>query len=764
MPVMRLSLLLSLVLAWFAHATIDAQELDELNESSQKQLIFVEPDKFRELVDSVRPSLVNITPIGRDGKLLGTGSGFVVDAEKGLIATNYHVLGEARPVEIELNDGTRCTISEIYASDEHLDLAILRIAPDDLADLDLKALDLGDSDAVKQGEPILGFGSPQGLKFSVVSGLISAIRKLDERYRVEGEPIDFPMIQIAMPIEMGNSGGPIIDYNGKVQGLVTIKSVVTDNLGFAVPVNHLKTLLEKPNPIAMDAWLTIGGVNPNRWTPIMGGNWSQRGGTITAQALGDGFGGRTLCLAERELPGDTYEISARVKLEDESGAAGLAFASDGDDVHYGFYPSNGAMRLTRFEGPSVYTWTILDQVETTAYRRGEWNHLRLRVEPEKISGWVNGELVLERVDGVFRGGKVGLCKFRNTLAEFRDFRLDDDLSPPVVEPGVLADFEEKIDSLAMVSEPIPDLVETLSKSPETARRLLDEQAKTLEARAEELRKLRTKVHLATVAESLRSILSEPTIDLAAAALQIARLDNPELDVDYYLGEFDRLAEAAIDSLPDDSEDADKLAALSDFLFNQRGFHGTRTEYDHQSNSYIDHVLEHREGLPIALSVVFIELARRLEIAGVSGVPLPGHFIVGYQPTEGEALYIDPFDRGTEMNRTEAERLAIQLVGVIPDDSHFEAASEEDILVRMLRNLTAFQMQSGEPAAARNYIELLLAISPDESQERFQRALFRVQEQDISGAKQDFDFLLENPPAGIDYGRLKQFRNQLDEME
>src|SRR2546423_1929095 len=69
------------------------------------------------------------------------------------------------------------------------------------------------------------------------------------------------MIQLAMPVERGNSGGPLVDLQGKVQGIVTMKSAVTENLGFAVPINSLKPLLAKPNPVAMNRWLTIGALD-----------------------------------------------------------------------------------------------------------------------------------------------------------------------------------------------------------------------------------------------------------------------------------------------------------------------------------------------------------------------------------------------------------------------------------------------------------------------------------------------------------------------
>src|SRR5262249_16618857 len=151
---------------------------------------------------------------------------------------------------------------------------------------DLPALELGDSDALKQGQPVVAVGNPQGLERSVVSGVVSG------RRTIEGES----MIQLAIPIEPGNSGGPLLDRHGRAEGGLTLKSAGRANLGFAPPVNGLKPLLARPNPIPMEHWLTIGALDPADWKPVFGARWRQRAGRIQVEGLGSGFGGRSLCL------------------------------------------------------------------------------------------------------------------------------------------------------------------------------------------------------------------------------------------------------------------------------------------------------------------------------------------------------------------------------------------------------------------------------------------------------------------------------------
>ncbi len=719
------------------------------------------PGIVRQLIDRVQPAIVKVTHQSRDGHTLGTGSGFLISKD-GLIATNQHVIGTARPIRVELLDGSEHEVTEVHAWDRHLDLAILKI---DVGDAALPFLELADPASIEQGEPILGFGNPRGLEFSVVSGLVSAIRELGEDLQIEGETPDFPMIQVAMPIEMGNSGGPIVDLEGRVLGIVTIKHVATPNLGFAVPAEHLEPLLEKPNSVPMRRWLTFGALDSSLWTAVMGARWTQRGGIIKAETAGEGFGGRALCLSERPSPDRPYEIAVQVKLDDESGAAGLAFASDGDDRHYGFYPSDGKIRFTRFEGPDIYSWTILQQIETDAYKPGGWNELRVRVDDEKITGFVNGVQIMEMAESVLRGGQIGLCKFRNTVAEFRHFKSGDTLGAPEISTETLTALDREIDAFAADGKASTERMRTLAIAPDASREKLLERAKELETRAEAMRRLTEDLHLQEVANALTTELDKKSPDLFLVGLLIARLDQPDLDVAYYREQFDRLAEEAGDAVAagNAADDREKVRLLAEFLFEESGFHGSRTEYYHPGNSYLNEVIEYREGLPITLAVVFQELARRLKIRGVEGIPLPGHFLVGHRDKKAEPplVLIDVFEGGKIISRREAEDIAWSITRTFPNDTDFKASPPRAMAVRLLRNLVGLEMNERRPSEARSYIELILAVSPEESQERFQRALLRYQDEDLDGAKEDFDWLLHRRPPGLDYGRLQQFRDQLE---
>src|SRR5205814_10572173 len=104
----------------------------------------------------------------------------------------------------------------------------------------------------------------------------------------------------------------------------------------------------------------------------------------------------------------------------------------GGDKHYGFYPSAGQLRLTRFDGLDVYSWKILKQQPSEHYLPGEWNTLKVRVETDKIHCYVNNHLVMEESGDKPAGGTVGLAKFRTTRAEFKNFELAKQIMPPTV--------------------------------------------------------------------------------------------------------------------------------------------------------------------------------------------------------------------------------------------------------------------------------------------------------------------------------------------
>lgn len=697
------------------------------------------------LAAAAKPSLVVMLYTGRDGRQTGIGTGFVVDKD-GLIATNFHVIGEARPVTVQFPDGTKLEVETVHAADRNLDLALVRVKAKDLS-----PLPLGDSAKIKPGEPIVALGHPRGLEYSVVAGVLSGKRELD----------GVTMLQLAIPIEQGNSGGPVLDAEGRVIGVVSMKSLVTNNLGFAVPVAALQGLLKRPSPIPMEKWLTIGALDKSEWKTLMGGRWRQRAGRITADGKGTGFGGRTVCYWLRDVPKEPYELTVTVKLDDEAGAAGLIFGGDGGNKHYGFYPSGGKLRLTRFDGPDVFSWKIIEEIPSEHYRKGDWNTLKVKIEKDRFLCFVNDKQVAEHQGPDYAGFLVGLAKFRDTVAEFKRFQCAERVHGSSSDPKLLAAVNKALPALLKDADPAPDKLGPLIKNPGATLDLLRDRARQLEKEAEQLRKLARTVHQQRCVDELAAEGKKPDADadLARAAFLIALMDNEELDIDAYRKELDRLAREIKEGLPKDAGAGKRLAALDKALFQDRGFHGSRGDYYTRNNSYLNEVIDDREGLPITLSVLYMELARRLDLK-VVGVALPGHFVVRHETEPGKSQLIDVYEGGKRISEKEAADKVRAITGRPLDKEDLKAVTKKAILERMLHNLIRVAENEKDRDGMLRYLDGIIALSPDAHSERFARAVFRFQSGLRAGALADCDYLLANAPPEADLERVRELRKLL----
>ena len=707
---------------------------------------------FKNLASLIKPSVVVIESVDRNGYEGGRGTGFVV-REDGVIATNFHVIGEHRDFSIRFSDGRTFRPRSILAIDRDRDLALVKIDAKKLP-----VLKLGNSRDLIPGQAVLSIGNPLGYEHSVSRGVIAAIRELEFG---DGRP----MVQVAIPIEPGSSGSPALDLNGNVIAILSIKS--GGAMGFGVPVNELKRLLGETNPIPMQKWLTIGAMDELEWKPVMNGSWKQRAGIITASGLGNGFGGRMLCLNQTKFPDLPFEIEVEVQLEDESGAAGLVFHADGKDRHFGFYPTNGSLRLTRFEGPNVFSWTILQTISSDAYKFNKWNRLRVRLEENgRLICSVNDEVVIDLLDHGLDSGQVGLCKFREPTARFRFFRISKRFPQSKVTPAFSNQVRKLVRPLLHRDSLDPREVDELVNMGNPTPQALRDHAMDLEKKAKEIKRLAKEVRERLVIEELaKSLRNEErgTVDLLRSALLIARLDNENFDLDSYLEKADRLANKIKKSFGKSSSGEEKLIVLVRQLFDEMGFHGSTLDYHHRSNSYMNEVMDDREGLPITLSILLIELANRLDLP-VSGLGLPGHFMAIYRediPVENsdkpkaKELLIDSFG-GKIVSREEASRIT----GVPLKEEDFEPVSHRDIITRMLRNLIQSAEREEDSLARLRYVDAIIAIDPDDRYTRAMRAMIHYGEGRFTDALIDIEFLIEKNPNAPELDPLKVLRRRL----
>jgi serine protease Do len=700
-----------------------------------------------DLADLLRPSIVEVSYLGREGKPEGIGTGVVIDSEQGLIATNLHVIGEAREIVVKTEDGQLPQVQQVWASDPQLDLAILKVRANGLI-----ALRLGDSDDVRDGQPVLAIGNPHGLRNSVVAGVSSGKRVMDGK----------KLIQLAMPIEPGNSGGPLVTQDGKLVGIVSLKSNVTDNLGFAVEVNQLKELLARPNSIDIDRWLTIGALDGEEWEILGGATWRQQGGMIIAEGLGEGFGGRSLCLTKEAALQVPFELAVDVRLDDEAGAAGLVFSSDGGDRHYGFYPSQSALRFSRFEGPTVFQWNVVQQQQSPHYRQGEWNRLKVRCEEEgQFICMVNDRVVFKIQDRRLQGTRIGVAKFRDTRAQFRNFQVAGSIPSRLPGPELEQRLLDQIGTLPSWRELRADALQDFRGESLAAQALLERQARLLETQAAELRKVRQQLHLNDCLAGLRQVIESKELDpLIPGALWIARIDDPDLSMVAYQKRLQKIKEELRGRIETNMTARERLAELNEYLFQENGFHGSRTDYYHRANSYLNRVLDDREGIPLTLSILYRELAAALGVE-MQGIGLPGHFLLQWTDPEGENHWIDAFENGRELPRDEVVKLGVQAAGYW-DEEFLASVDSRQMLIRLLSNLRGIAESERSMEDLEKYVEALLVLEPDSVAFRGMRAVVRFENGRLAAALEDLDWVVQNPPPGIDLSTVLRMRQQFAE--
>lgn len=193
------------------------------------------------------------------------------------------------------------------------------------------------------------------------------------------------------------------------------------------------------------------------------------------------------------------------------------------------------------------------------------------------------------------------------------------------------------------------------------------------------------------------------IDLARAAFLIAATRYPDLDVDGQLRLLDGLATAGRSLLSEETGPLFSCNVLSQYLFDEVGFRGNHDDYYDPKNSYLNDVLARRLGIPITLSLLYIEVGRRLGIPLV-GVGMPGHFLVHHRDVED--LFIDPFFGGILLSEDEcAERLE-EITGMQLRREHLAPVTNRAFLTRMLRNLQGIYRQQKDAYALAGIEQLL----------------------------------------------------------
>lgn len=242
------------------------------------------------------------------------------------------------------------------------------------------------------------------------------------------------------------------------------------------------------------------------------------------------------------------------------------------------------------------------------------------------------------------------------------------------------------------------------------------------------------------------------IALAEAALLIARDAYPDLDVAAYLGRLDDMAQTLRSRLRADISVADTLKALNHYLFDELGYAGNSAEYYDPRNSYFNDVIERKLGIPITLSVLYLEVGRRIGLK-LSGVSFPGHFLVKCNVREG-AVVLDPYAKGASLGIKDLQsKLAALANGVeITPESvmpMLASADHREILARLLRNLKAIFMQQREHARALCAVERIVLLAPAALDELRDRGLIFSELECFRAALADLERYLAARPHAAD---------------
>jgi regulator of sirC expression with transglutaminase-like and TPR domain len=256
--------------------------------------------------------------------------------------------------------------------------------------------------------------------------------------------------------------------------------------------------------------------------------------------------------------------------------------------------------------------------------------------------------------------------------------------------------------------------------------------------------------------SLMDLLSgrPSAIELDRAALEIARIGYPDLDAARYLAELDRHAAAIADRVHDLSDGERFVKTANSWLFGEMAFRGNEDDYYNADNSCLNRVLESRLGLPITLSVIYIEIARRLA-KPVRGVGLPGHFVILYD--DGRySTFIDPFHGGVLLDAAGCRELA-QVETLDPE--MLAPADRRSIVLRMINNLRRAYTSGHDSGKLLRALDLLIAARPDSAAEHKQRAVALLAQHRIAESLAAFKHYLELAPAAPDRERIQeQMRN------
>ena len=253
------------------------------------------------------------------------------------------------------------------------------------------------------------------------------------------------------------------------------------------------------------------------------------------------------------------------------------------------------------------------------------------------------------------------------------------------------------------------------------------------------------------------------IDLARAALLVAAENDPTLDVEAEMARLDQWAGELGRRIDPSWNNLQRLARLRTFMYEDLGFKGDVRGYYSPANSLLHSVMSRRLGIPLTLSIVFMEIGWRIGVP-FEGVGFPGHFLVRLTGEPGDLL-LDPYDHGASVHEEDCRRM-IQLTtgGTVPyDPSMIRSLGKRDMIARLLFNLKVSCLKTNDDAGALSAVERLLLLHPNEPPELRDRGLLLYRMDRYRDARSSLEAYLRARPDALDREVIERHLSALDIM-